>query len=288
MEALSGLAPRGIVLAATPLGNPLDASRHLCELLAAADVVAAEDTRRVRALADRLGVAIGGRLVSFYDHNERSRVPELLEAAREGTVLVVSDAGMPLVSDPGFVLVRLALEASLPVSVAPGPSAVTAALAVSGLPCDRFTFEGFVPRRVGERTGLLESLAGEGRTMVFFESPRRLGQTLSQMAEVFGADRPAVVCRELTKTHQEVRRGTLAELAQWAGDGVLGEVTLVVGGAPGGRPAPPPLEALAVMVLSRADAGERLKDAAAEVAAAHGVSRRELYQAALDQREAGQ
>jgi 16S rRNA (cytidine1402-2'-O)-methyltransferase len=272
------------------LGNPLDASQHLKDLLAQADVVAAEDTRRLRALAARLGVTLGGRVVSFYDHNERSRVPELLAAARQGTVVVVSDAGSPLVSDPGYVLVRQAIEAGLPVGVAPGPSAVVAALAVSGLPCDRFCFEGFPPRRAGERAARFAALAGETRTLVFFEAARRLAATLAELAGALGPDRPAAVCRELTKVHQEVRRGGLGELAAWAQAGVLGEVTLVVAGAADGAGSATGIDLasdLVPAVLARADSGERLKEAVAEVAAAHGVPKRALYEAALAARQPG-
>ena len=272
--------PGRIVLAATPIGDPADASPRLRGLLETADVVAAEDTRRLAGLAQRLGVRIGGRVVSHHEHNEASRVAELLDVVRAGgTVLVVSDAGMPTVSDPGFALVRAAAEAGLPVTTAPGPSAVLAALAVSGLATDRFTFEGFLPRRTGERARALGELARERRTMVFFESPHRLDATLAAMAEAFGADRPAAVCRELTKTYEEVVRGGLAELASWAADGTRGEIVVVVAGVVDERPADVGL--LAAEVLARADAGERLKDAVAAVAEATGVPKRELYAASL-------
>ncbi|MFC8192084.1 16S rRNA (cytidine(1402)-2'-O)-methyltransferase [Cellulomonas sp. NPDC057328] len=270
-----------LVLAATPIGDAEDASARLRRLLAEADVVAAEDTRRTRALAARLGVPIGGRLVSHHEHNEGGRVTELLDVvAGGGTVLVVSDAGMPAVSDPGFRVVQAAVAADLPVTVAPGPSAVLTALALSGLPTDRFAFEGFLPRRPGERARALAALAAERRTLVLFEAPHRVPETLDAMVEAFGADRPGAVCRELTKTYEEVRRGPLAELAAWAHAGdVRGEVVLVVGGAPADGPAD--VGDLVPEVLSRVDGGERLKEAVAGVAEAAGVGKRELYAAAL-------
>lgn len=269
-----------IVLAATPIGDVEDASPRLRRLLAEADVVAAEDTRRLAALAQRLGVRPTGRVVSHHEHNEASRAAELLDVVRGGgTVLVVSDAGMPTVSDPGFGLVRAAVDSGLRVTTAPGPSAVLAALAISGLPTDRFTFEGFLPRKAGDRARALGELARERRTMVFFEAPHRLAATLGAMAGAFGADRPAAVCRELTKTYEEVVRGPLADLVTWADHEVRGEVAVVVGGAPVEPPAA--MTDLVAEVLARADAGERLKDAVAAVAEAAGVPKRELYAAAL-------
>ncbi|WP_246036622.1 16S rRNA (cytidine(1402)-2'-O)-methyltransferase [Cellulomonas telluris] len=270
-----------LVLAATPIGDAEDASARLRRLLAEADVVAAEDTRRTRALAARLDVTIGGRLVSHHEHNEGERVAELLDVvAGGGTVLVVSDAGMPAVSDPGFRAVQAAVAAGLPVTVAPGPSAVLTALALSGLPTDRFCFEGFLPRRPGERARALAALAAERRTLVLFEAPHRVPETLDAMVEAFGADRPGAVCRELTKTYEEVRRGPLADLAAWAHAGdVRGEVVLVVGGAPATGPAD--VADLVPEVLARVDSGERLKQAVAEVAEATGVVKRDLYAAAL-------
>ncbi|MFH5824439.1 16S rRNA (cytidine(1402)-2'-O)-methyltransferase [Georgenia sp. AZ-5] len=276
------MTPGVILLAATPIGDAADAPPRLRRALEEADVVAAEDTRRLRALAGRLGVRVGGRLLSFHEHNEHERAPELVRAARDGArVLVVSDAGMPSVSDPGYRLVRAATEQGVRVSVAPGPSAVLTALAISGLATDRFCFEGFVPRRPGDRARALGALAAEPRTMVFFESPHRLAGTLTDMARAFGADRPAAVCRELTKTYEEVRRGRLAELAAWAQDGVRGEITVVVAGA---EPAVEKVEDHVDAVLALADGGARLKDAAAEVAGRTGLSKRELYQAALQRK----
>lgn len=273
-----------VVLAATPIGNHDDASPRLVAALTGADVVAAEDTRRLLGLCRRLGVTPGGRVLSFHEHNEGGRLAELLAVVREGgTVLVVSDAGMPTVSDPGYGLVRAAAAEGLPVTVVPGPSAVLAALAVAGLPTDRFTFEGFLPRRAGERARALADLADERRTMVFFEAPHRLAATLAAMADGMGADRPAAVCRELTKTYEEVRRGSLAELTAWASaDEVRGEIVVVVGGA---QPSSPPdVQDLVADVLVRADTGERLKDAVAAVAERAGVPKRALYEAALARR----
>jgi len=222
-----------LVLAATPIGDPADASPRLRGELSAATVIAAEDTRRLRALLDRLGVQTDARVVSYFNGNEAARAVELRDELLAGArVLVVTDAGMPAVSDPGFRVVRAAVDAGVRVIAVPGPSAVLVALAVSGLPVDRFCFEGFLPRKAGSRTRRLAELAPEPRTMIFFEAPHRLAQTLQALAAAFGDDRPAAVCRELTKTYEETRRDTLAELAVWAGSGVRGEVTVVVGGAP--------------------------------------------------------
>jgi 16S rRNA (cytidine1402-2'-O)-methyltransferase len=269
-----------LVLAATPLGDSRDASPRLVEALGSADVIAAEDTRRLRSLAAALGVSPTGRIVSFYDAVETARLGGLLEALRGGqTVLLVTDAGMPSVSDPGYRLVAACAAEDLPVTCLPGPSAVTTALALSGLPCDRFCFEGFAPRKPGERRKWLGTLASEPRTAVFFESPHRIAATLADAAEVLGADRRAAVCRELTKTYEEIRRDTLGELATWAADGVRGEITVVVAGAE-------PTEvqdtaALIDQVLELTADGARLKDAVAEVAGAAGVSRKALYDAAI-------
>jgi len=273
-----------LLLGATPLGQPADASRRLIDALEFADVVAAEDTRRVRTLARSLEVAIGGRVVSLFDQNEGARVPALVaEIAGGATVLVVSDAGMPLISDPGYRLVAACAQAGLTVSCLPGPSAVTTALAVSGLPADRFCFEGFAPRKQAARRSWLGGLAHEQRTTVFFESPRRLAECLHDAVGILGDGRRAVVCRELTKVHEEVRRGTLAELAEWAEDGVLGEITVVLAGAtPTADPA-----ALVAKVTALVNGGMRVKDACAAVVDAHpGVSsRRELYDAVLRARD---
>jgi 16S rRNA (cytidine1402-2'-O)-methyltransferase len=270
-----------IILAATPIGNLGDASARLVETLGSAAVIAAEDTRVTQRLLAGLGIANRPRLIALHEHNERDRAAEVVELAREHDVVVLSDAGMPTVSDPGFPLVEAAAAAGVDVTVIPGPSAVLAALAVSGLPTDRFTFEGFLPRKQGERRSALRALAAEKRTMVFFESPNRLAASLDDFAREFGDDRRAVVCRELTKLHEEVRRGPLAELAEWAAEGVRGEIVVVVAGATA-READP---ATALeQVLGLVGDGVRLKDAAAEVAEATGLSKRDLYQAALDAR----
>ena len=267
-----------IILAATPIGNLKDASVRLVETLGTVGVVASEDTRVTQRLLAGLGVENRPRLIALHDHNERDRSAELVELARETDVLVLSDAGMPTVSDPGFHLVEAAAAAGVGVTALPGPSAVITALAVSGLPTDRFTFEGFFPRKQGERMSALRALAGERRTMVFFESPNRLAAALTDLAAVLGTDRRVVVCRELTKMFEEVRRGTAAELATWAADGVRGEICVVVEGAP---EAVADLDSAVEQVLSLVSAGTRLKDASAEVAEATGLGRRDLYQAAL-------
>jgi 16S rRNA (cytidine1402-2'-O)-methyltransferase len=267
-----------LVLAATPLGNPGDASQRLLEALASADVVAAEDTRRVRTLAGALGATITGKIVSYYDGVEAARVPTLVEAIRSGqTVLVVTDAGMPSVSDPGFRLVSACVAENLPVTCLPGPSAVITALALSGLPSDRFCFDGFVPRRPAERRRWFAALSTEPRTSIFFDSPRRLAATLADAVAVLGADRRAAVCRELTKTYEEVLRGSLGELERWAAtEQVLGEITVVLAGA---EPVAEPLEVLIERVRDRVAEGERLKDAVSAVAAGTAISKRDLYEA---------
>ena len=274
-----------VILAGTPLGNVSDASPRLIEALATAAVIAAEDTRRVRRLCADLGVAPQGRMVSFFDGNEQHRVPELLAALRDGhDVVVVTDAGMPSISDPGYRLVAAAAASGVAVTTVPGPSAVTAALAVSGLPVHRFCFEGFLPRKAGDRRRLLDSLATEQRTMVFFEAPHRLARTLADLADAFGPDRPAAVCRELTKTYEQVRRGPLGELASWAQDEVRGEITLVVMGA-GRGPAQIPAADLAHAVALREASGEPRKAAIAAVAASLGIARRVVYDAVVSSKQ---
>ncbi|WP_052423420.1 16S rRNA (cytidine(1402)-2'-O)-methyltransferase [Nonomuraea candida] len=266
-----------LVLAGAPIGQVGDVSPRLREALEGADVVAAEDTRRLRRLAADLGVELTARVVSYYDQNEAGRAQELVEILKQGrTVLVITDAGMPGVSDPGYRLTHLAVEAGVTVTALPGPSAVTTALAVSGLASDRFCFEGFPPRKTGDRARRLAALAGEERTMVFFEAPHRLAESLGAMAEAFGRDRPAAVCRELTKTYEEVRRGGLGELAEWAAAGVKGEITVVVAGRAPGE-AEPDLGELVAEVERRVAEGERRGQAVAEVAKGAGVPRRELY-----------
>ncbi len=276
-----------LLLAGTPIGDVTDAPPRLARALQDADVVAAEDTRRLARLTAALGIRPGGRVVSYHEHNEAARTPELVARLVAGaTVVVVTDAGMPSVSDPGYRLVAAAVQAGVRVSAVPGPSAVLTALAVSGLPVDRFCFEGFLPRKPGERARALAALADERRTLVFFEAPHRTGVMLAALAEAFGATRPAAVCRELTKTYEEVVRGPLTDLAAWAAAGeVRGEVTVVVQGAPEPGPADP--DDLVRAVAARVDAGARLKEAVRAVAEQHGTSKRELYEAALAAR-AGQ
>ena len=275
-----------LVLAATPIGRVGDAPPRLAEELATADVVAAEDTRRLRRLVSDLGVTITGRVVSYFEGNESSRTPTLVEALEHGErVLVVTDAGMPSVSDPGYRLVAAAVERDIEVTAVPGPSAVLTALAVSGLPVDRFCFEGFLPRKGGERARRLDGLRHEPRTMVFFEAPHRTAATLGAMAQAFGADRRGAVCRELTKTHEEVRRAGLADLARWAADGVRGEVTLVVGGMPQPAPevdVPVDAEGLAVQVAQEQVAGTSRKAAIVEVARRSGLPKRVVYDAVVE------
>jgi 16S rRNA (cytidine1402-2'-O)-methyltransferase len=268
-----------LVLAATPIGDPRDAAPRLAHEIQTADVVAAEDTRRFSRLCRALAVKPSGPVVSYYEHNEVTRTQDLLARLVGGArVLVVTDAGMPSVSDPGYRLVVAAVEAGIKVTCVPGPSAVLMALAVSGLPVDRFCFEGFPSRKAGERLRGFTSLAQERRTMIFFEAPHRLGSTLSAMAAAFGPARPAAVCRELTKTYEEVRRGGLADLAAWASAGVKGEITVVVGGAPA---LVTDLQTEVAGIQVRVAAGERLKEVCAEVAAATGLSRKDLYNAVL-------
>ncbi len=274
--------PRGVILAATPLGNVGDASARLMQALQHADVIAAEDTRRVRNLAQALDIEISGRVVSNFDHNEQDRAHQLVGAAAAGTVLVVTDAGMPIISDPGLSLVAAAAERDIPVTCFPGPSAVPTALALSGLGVGHFLFDAFPPRKPGPRKAWLESLRNEKRAIVFFESPHRVAETLAEAADILGADRPAAVCRELTKTYEEIRRGTLGELAEWAVDGARGEITVVIEG--GTAPAATAAD-LVPKALELADAGMRLKDACKQVAKGTEVSNRELYDAALAARK---
>ncbi|MGW5300112.1 16S rRNA (cytidine(1402)-2'-O)-methyltransferase [Rhodococcus aetherivorans] len=271
-----------LVLAATPMGDIGDASKRLRDALGSADVVAAEDTRRTRALAAALGVTVTGRVVSFYDQVEAARTPALVADVEAGkTVLLVTDAGMPSVSDPGYRLVSACVAAGLPVTCLPGPSAVTTALALSALPVERFCFEGFPPRKAGARRAWLQTLAAEPRAVVFFEAPHRLAACLADAVDVLGGQRRAAVCRELTKTYEEVRRGTLAELARWAADGARGEITVVLEGA--SAQIAEPAELVDEVERLVAD-GVRLKDACAQVATS-GVSKRELYDAVLAARQ---
>jgi len=267
-----------LVVAGTPIGDPTDASPRLRAELEAADVVAAEDTRRTRRLAADLGITLRGRVVSYYDAVERERLPELVAALEAGDrVVLVTDAGMPSVSDPGYRLVAAAAAAGIGVTAVPGPSAVLTALALSALPVDRFAFEGFPPRKAGERARVLAALAHDPRTLVFFEAPHRIAETLVAMAEAFGANRPAAVCRELTKTYEEVRRAPLGELAIWAAEGLRGEITVVVAGASAGS-----------TPTVTAEGGDPRKAALAAVAAAYGLDRKAVYDAVVAAKKAQQ
>lgn len=272
-----------LILAGTPIGNLDDASPALRAALASADLIAAEDTRRLHSLLGRLELTTSAKVISYFDGNEASRVDELLRAIADGSqVVVVSDAGMPTVSDPGYRVVVAAIVAGYPISVVPGPSAVLVALALSGLPTDRFCFEGFLPRKGEQRRRRLAELATESRTMVFFEAPHRLSEFLEDARGAFGDNRPAAVSRELTKTYEETKRGPLAELAAWAADGVRGEITVVVAGTV----APELSVADAVeLVGERIAAGEPLSAAVAAVATETGVARKALYAAALAARK---
>lgn len=267
-----------IILAATPIGNLGDVSRRLVEVLENAEVVVAEDTRTTGRLLQALQITNRPRLIALHDHNEKQKAAELATLAIETDVVVVSDAGMPAISDPGYALVAEAVAQGVTVTAIPGPSAVLMALSISGLPTDRFTFEGFLPRKPGERRSTLRALAAEPRTMVFFESPARLASALADMGVAFGADRRIAVCRELTKFYEEVRRGTSAELVEWATAGVKGEIVVVVEGAPHRESS---AEDALAQVQHLVASGVRLKEACAEVAAATGLSSRDLYQAAL-------
>ncbi|MGW1890227.1 16S rRNA (cytidine(1402)-2'-O)-methyltransferase [Streptomyces sp. NPDC002004] len=274
--------PGTLVLAGTPIGDVADAPPRLAAELAGADVVAAEDTRRLRRLAQALGVTPSGRVVSYFEGNESARTPELVEALADGArVLLVTDAGMPSVSDPGYRLVAAAVERDIRVTAVPGPSAVLTALALSGLPVDRFCFEGFLPRKAGERLSRLREVADERRTLVYFEAPHRLDDTLAAMAEAFGADRRAAVCRELTKTYEEVKRGPLGELAVWAAEGVRGEITVVVEGAAEKGPEELDDAELVRRVRVREEAGERRKEAIAAVATEAGLPKRQVFDAVV-------
>ena len=271
------------MLLGAPLGNPEDASSRLRTELARADVIAAEDTRRLRRLLSELDLVPTAAITSYFEANEVGRTTTLLEQLYDGKrVAVITDGGMPSVSDPGFRLVKAAVDAGIAVTCAPGASAVTTALALSGLPCDRFCFEGFAPRKDGERARLFASLAEERRTMVFFESPRRVAETLRAMAAALGVERPAALCRELTKTHEEVRRGGLAALAEGAeADPPRGEITLVIAGWTGPDASEATPEAMAAAVADLEATGMERKAAMKQVAVTYGGSRRDVYEAVL-------
>ena len=270
-----------LILGGTPIGNLADASDRLRTELATADLIAVEDTRKLRTLASGLGVRTRGRVIVNHDHNEEERSETIVQAVQDGQrVLLLSDAGMPTISDPGYVAAAAVAEADLPVTVVPGPSAALTALALSGLPTGRFTFEGFLARKGSERTRRLASLVGEERTMIFYESPHRTAATLADFVQTFGAERRGTVNRELTKLHEEVRRGTLAELAEWAeSERIRGEIVIIVEGAQ--TPETPEAQDVVQLVLDRVAGGERLKSACAAVAAETGTSKRDLYEAAL-------
>ncbi|MFF1694587.1 16S rRNA (cytidine(1402)-2'-O)-methyltransferase [Streptomyces sp. NPDC058257] len=282
-------SPGTLVLAGTPIGDVADAPPRLAAELESADVVAAEDTRRLRRLTQALGVQVGGRVVSYFEGNESARTPDLVEALVGGArVLLVTDAGMPSVSDPGYRLVAAAVEKDIRVTAVPGPSAVLTALALSGLPVDRFCFEGFLPRKAGERLSRLREVADDRRTLVYFEAPHRIDDTLVAMTEAFGDERRAAVCRELTKTYEEVKRGSLKELAEWAADGVRGEITVVVEGAPEKNPGDLGPDELVRRVRVREEAGERRKEAIAAVAADAGLPKRDVFDAVVAAKNAAQ
>lgn len=263
-----------IILAATPIGNLGDHSARLVDALQRADLIVAEDTRKAKTLVGALGISLHQPIRAMHEHNERDIVDEVLSLARAKDVLVLTDAGMPGISDPGYVIASKAHDAGVRVSVIPGPSAVISALAVSGLPTDRFCFEGFLPKK--GRRELFATLSAEKRTMVFFESPHRLHDTLSHMREVWGGGRRATVCRELTKLFEEVRRGTLDELVAWSEGGVKGEITVVVEGSTGVWVS---LDDALQMVAERVESGVRAAEAAKEVAAETGLLKRDIYDA---------
>jgi 16S rRNA (cytidine1402-2'-O)-methyltransferase len=277
------IASGRLLVAATPIGDPGDASERLKAALTDVPIIAAEDTRRLQRLTSALGVRYQGRVVSFFEANEQARVDELIHELRSGhDVLLVSDAGMPGVSDPGFRLVREAIARGIAVSVLPGPSAVLTALVLSGLPVDRFAFDGFPPRTAAARRTWLERLRREERTVVFFEAPHRLAACLADAVDVLGGHRPAAICRELTKTYEEVIRGGLAELSEWAkSHEVLGEITVVVG-----ADSEPEIDDAALVdeVLRREGAGMPRKEAIAEVASSHGVPKRRVFDAVVSQK----
>jgi 16S rRNA (cytidine1402-2'-O)-methyltransferase len=272
-----------LILAATPIGNLADASPRLIEAMVESKFIAAEDTRSLLKLANSLGIKLNARLFSLHEHNEGDRLSQILEIAKDEPVLVVSDAGMPTVSDPGFLLVRAAVEADVEVTVIPGPSAVLSALAVSGLPTDRFTFEGFLPRKQGDRRKMFASLSREPRTMVFFESPHRILESLEDAVLQLGPERAATVSRELTKKFEHTERGSLQHLVEWARSEPKGEMVLVVAGA---QVAEVQVADLVEQVLALLADGAKLKEAVAEIAASAGASKSDLYQLVLDRRKA--
>ena len=272
-----------LTLAATPLGNPGDASPRLKAAIESAEVIAAEDSRRFHRLASDLGVTFTAKIISFFDGNETARTQEVLALLQAGKrVLVVSDAGMPTISDPGFRLTRDAIALNIPIVVIPGPSAPTMALALSGLATDRFTFEGFLSRSAGARQSHLESLRFEERTMIFFEAPHRIAECLNDALEIFGSDRRAAICREMTKTYEETVRGTLAELLTWStSKEILGEITMVIAGVPVGSAAKT-AEEMVTRVREFESAGMDRKDAIATVAKEFDLPKKVVYAAVVD------
>ena len=277
-----------LILAAIPLGNPGDASSRLKEAIITVDFIAAEDSRRFGRLCAELGITYEAKIYSFFEGNENERLEPLLAILKDGKdLLVVSDAGMPGISDPGYRLTREAIAAGIPIRVLPGPSAVTTALLFSGLPTDRFCFEGFLPRTSGARITALEKLASEERTMIFFEAPHRLLESLQDCVTVLGAERLGAICREMTKTYEETIRGTLAELTTWAQEHeVLGEITLVVAGFDASARTFTSAD-LVEMVLAREGQGESRKEAIAEVAKATGIAKREVFDVMVAHKSAG-
>lgn len=284
-----------VILAATPIGNTADASARLIALLERADIVAAEDTRRLYALANRLGIHVSGRVIAYHDHNEREKSDGILDQVEAGaSVVVVSDAGMPTINDPGLAIVRRAIERGIPVTCAPGPSAVLDALALSGLPTDRFCYEGFLPRKHSERVQHLRALLAERRTMVFYETLHRIDESMADLLEVFGPDRRMALCRELTKDYEQIRRGTIAEIRRSVIDEPpRGEMVLVIAGASdeevtAASPATLSIEDLAALAMERSEAeGLRIKDAITEVVKEHPLpdgsyaNRKQVYSAVL-------
>ncbi len=271
-----------LILAATPLGNALDASSRLIQALLKADIIAAEDTRKARRLFQDLNLEINALVISLFEENEIEKIPDLISKLKDGkTIVVISDAGTPAISDPGFKLINKAIEENISMTVLPGPSAVTSALVLSGLATDRFSFEGFIPRKGKERNEILNNLNKESRTMILFESPRRTKETLEDILEITGEDRKAAVVREISKTYEEVIRGSLKELVEWATNNeVLGEITLVIAGIDNSKK-PEVDDAAIKSVKDLVSKGMSFKDAVSEISTQRGLSRSKLYEASL-------
>ncbi|MFM8211672.1 MAG: 16S rRNA (cytidine(1402)-2'-O)-methyltransferase [Actinomycetes bacterium] len=271
-----------LILAATPLGNALDASSRLIQALLKADIIAAEDTRKARRLFQDLNLEINALVISLFEENEIEKIPDLISKLKDGkTIVVISDAGTPAISDPGFKLINKAIEENISMTVLPGPSAVTSALVLSGLATDRFSFEGFIPRKGKERNEILNNLNKESRTMILFESPRRTKETLEDILEITGENRKAAVVREISKTYEEVIRGSLKELVEWATNNeVLGEITLVIAGIDNSKK-PEVDDAAIKSVKDLVSKGMSFKDAVSEISTQRGLSRSKLYEASL-------